>query len=348
MQIIKTNRSRLKKVNFSNLPFGTVFSDHMFICKYKDGKWVEPKIIPYGPIEMNPGAKVLHYGQSIFEGMKAFKNSNNELLLFRKEDNFIRLNKSAIRLSIPQIPKDIFMNGLEKLISLDNEWCKKDDGYSLYIRPFVYASEDGVKASTAQEFTFIIITSPSTRYYSGDINLLVEEKYTRAPQGGVGFAKAAGNYAASFYPTRQANKKGFQQVVWTDSIEHKYIEECGTMNIWFRIGDKLVTPQLSDSILDGITRKSVIALAKDMGIDVQEKKVSVKELFEAYNDNKLTEVFGSGTAVGISPIRSITFRSDKMSFTNNNDSISSRLKSKLQSIQKGEDFDSHNWITKIH
>lgn len=194
----------------------------------------------------------------------------------------------------------------------------------------------------------LLYSQLALHYILGDINLLVEEKYTRASQGGVGFAKAAGNYAASFYPTRQANKKGFQQVVWTDSIEHKYIEECGTMNIWFRIGNKLVTPQLSDSILDGITRKSVIALANDMGIDVQEKKVSVDELFEAYNNNKLTEVFGSGTAVGISPIRSITFRGEKMSFTNNNDSISFKLKMELQSIQKGVNFDSHNWITKIH
>ena len=347
MQITQVKQSRIKTVNFSNLPFGTVFSDHMFICKFKEGKWNDPKIIPYGPIPMNPGSKVLHYGQSIFEGMKAFKNSNNELLLFRKNDNFKRLNKSAIRLSIPQIPEDLFMDGLEKLLSLDSKWCKNDDGYSLYIRPFVYASEDGVKASSAKEFTFIIITSPSTKYYSGEINLLVEENYARASKGGVGFAKAAGNYAASFYPTRQANLRGFQQVVWTDAVDHKYIEECGTMNIWFRIRDKLITPSLSDSILDGITRKSIITLAKDMGIIVEEKKILMSELIEAYRLNDLKEVFGSGTAVAISPISSITFRDQKMNFKSSNDNFSYVLKQKLQKIQKGEDKDIHSWITKI-
>ena len=347
MQITKAKKSRIKTVNFSNLPFGTVFSDHMFICKFNEGKWNDPMIIPYGPIPMNPGSKVLHYGQSIFEGMKAFKNSNNELLLFRKNDNFKRLNKSAIRLSIPQIPEDLFMDGLVKLLSLDSDWCKNDDGYSLYIRPFVYASEDGVKASSAKEFTFIIITSPSTKYYSGEINLLVEENYARASKGGVGFAKAAGNYAASFYPTRQANLRGFQQVVWTDAVDHKYIEECGTMNIWFRIGDKLITPSLSDSILDGITRKSIITLAKDMGIIVEEKKILMSELVEAYRLNDLKEVFGSGTAVAISPISSITFRDQKMNFNNSNDDFSILLKEKLQKIQKGEAKDIHAWITKM-
>lgn len=347
MQIIQVKKSRINTVNFSNLPFGTVFSDHMFICKFNDGKWNNPMIIPYGPIPMNPGSKVLHYGQSIFEGMKAFKNSNNELLLFRKNDNFKRLNKSATRLSIPQIPEDLFMDGLDKLLLLDSEWCKNDDGYSLYVRPFVYASEDGVKASSAKEFTFIIITSPSTKYYSGEINLLVEENYARASKGGVGFAKAAGNYAASFYPTRQANLRGFQQVVWTDAFDHKYIEECGTMNIWFRIGDKLITPSLSDSILDGITRKSIITLAKDMGIIVEEKKILTSELIEAYRLNDLKEVFGSGTAVAISPISSITFRDQKMNFNNSNDDFSILLKEKLQKIQKGEAKDIHSWITKI-
>jgi branched-chain amino acid aminotransferase len=221
---------------------------------------------------MNPGSQVLHYGQSIFEGMKAFKNSHNDVLFFRREDNFKRLNKSAIRMSIPEIPRDVFMNGLDELISLDSEWCKREEGYSLYIRPFIFASSECIKASSSEEFTFIIITSPTTTYYPGEVNLLIEEHYTRASKGGVGFAKAAGNYAATFYPTKQANSKGFQQVIWTDSHDHKYIEECGTMNIWFRIGDKLITPELSDTILNGITRDSIMTLAKSKGISVEEKK----------------------------------------------------------------------------
>ena len=262
MKIVKTSHSRLKSTDFSDLPFGRVFSDHMLICNYKDGGWQEPEILPYGPIPMNPGSQVLHYGQSIFEGMKAFKNSNNEVLFFRKDQNFNRLNKSAVRMSIPVIPKDIFMNGIYQLLALDSEWCISEEGYSLYIRPFIFASSDSVKASSSEEFRFIIITSPTTTYYPGDVNLLFEEHYTRASKGGVGFAKAAGNYAATFYPTKLANSKGFQQVVWMDSNEHKYIEECGTMNIFFRIGDKLITPKVSDSILEGITRDSIITLSK--------------------------------------------------------------------------------------
>ena len=196
MKITKTSISRLKSTDFSNLPFGTVFSDHMLICNFKDGKWGPAEVLPYGPISIAPGAKVLHYGQSVFEGMKAFKNSNNEVLLFRKEENYKRINRSAVRLSIPEIPEDIFMNGLDELLSLDNEWCKADEGYSLYIRPFIFASSEGVKASASEEYTFMIITSPSTKYYAGEMNVVVEEHFTRAPKGGVGSAKAAGIYKA--------------------------------------------------------------------------------------------------------------------------------------------------------
>ena len=280
MKVTKTHKSRLKTTDFSNLPFGTVFSDHMLVCNYKNGAWGTPKILPYGPLSMNPGVQVLHYGQSIFEGMKAFKNSNNEILLFRKEANFNRLNKSAVRMSIPPIPKDIFITGLDKLLALDSEWCKVEEGYSLYIRPFIFASAECVKASSSEEFTFIIITSPTTTYYPGEVNLVIEEHYTRASQGGVGFVKAAGNYAASFYPTKLANAKGFQQVIWLDAKEHKYIEECGTMNIWFRIGDKLITPKLTDSILAGITRDSIMTIAKDFGIDVILLEKIINNIYE--------------------------------------------------------------------
>ena len=265
MKIKRVENSRIDQIDFTDLPFGRVFSDHMLICEFKNGNWQSPEILPYGPMPMLPSSQVLHYGQSIFEGMKAFKNSDNEVLLFRHDDNFKRLNKSAIRMSIPPITKDIFTNGLYQLLALDSKWCMKEEEFSLYVRPFIFASSECVKASSSEEFTFIIITSPTTTYYPGEVNLVIEEHYTRASQGGVGFAKAAGNYAATFYPTKLANSKGFQQVIWTDAIEHKYIEECGTMNIWFRIKDKLVTPELSDSILAGITRDSIITLAKEFG-----------------------------------------------------------------------------------
>lgn len=347
MKITKTTNSRLNSTDFSNLPFGTVFSDHMLICNFKHGKWGAPEILPYGPISITPGAKVLHYGQSVFEGMKAFKNSNNVVLLFRKEENYKRINRSAVRLSIPEIPEDVFMNGLNELLSLDNEWCKADEGYSLYIRPFIFASSEGVKASASEEYTFMIITSPSIKYYAGEMNVVVEEHFTRAPKGGVGSAKAAGNYAASFYPTKKANANGFKQVIWTDSVEHKYIEESGTMNIWFRIGDKLITPELSDSILGGITRDSILELAKHNGIEVEERRVLVAEIVEAYKLGNLIEAFGTGTAVTVNPINSITFRDDKMIITDVEDSFALKLKQQLQGIQKGKMEDIFSWNSKV-
>ena len=347
MKVTKTTKSKLNKIDFSNLPFGTVFSDHMLICNYKDGHWGSAEILPYGPIPMVPGSQVLHYGQSVFEGMKAFKNDSNELLLFRKEENFKRLNQSAIRLSIPLIDKSIFMNGLDSLLKIDSEWCKADLGYSLYIRPFIFASSECVKASASEEYTFIIITSPTINYYAGEMNVVIEEHYTRAPEGGVGYAKAAGNYAASFYPTKQANAKGFQQLIWTDAKEHKYIEESGTMNIWFRIGDVLVTPALSDSILGGITRDSIITLAKDNGIKVEERRILITEVIEAFNSGMLNEVFGTGTAVAVNPINSITFRDDKMVIKEQADSFALKLKCQLQAIQKGSIVDPYNWTSQL-
>ena len=347
MKITKTTKSRLNTTNFKDLPFGTVFSDHMFVCNFKDGKWQEPEILPYGPISMNPGAKVLHYGQAIFEGMKAFKNSKDELLLFRKEDYLKRLNKSAVRLSIPEIPRDIFINGLNDLLALDSDWCKSKDGYSLYVRPFIFASEEGIKASASSDYTFMIVTSPSTNYYAGKMNLVVEEHYTRASKGGVGFAKASGNYAASFYPTKQANAKGFQQVIWTDSIENKYIEESGTMNIWFRIGDKLITPSITDSILNGMTRNSIITLAKDSGIYVEEKRIMVSEIISAYHNGDLKEVFGTGTAVAVLPVSSITYRDDRMNLTSLDNSYALKLKKKMQDIQQGKTQDIYGWTSKV-
>jgi branched-chain amino acid aminotransferase len=347
MKVTKTTKSKLNEIDFSNLPFGTVFSDHMLVCNYKDGKWNEAEILPYGPIPMPPGAQVLHYGQSVFEGMKAFKNTSNEILLFRKEENFKRLNQSAERLSIPSIYEAVFMNGLDNLLKIDSEWCKSDEGYSLYIRPFIFASSECVKASASEEYTFIIITSPTINYYAGEMNVLIEEHYTRAPQGGVGYAKAAGNYAASFYPTKQANAKGFQQLIWTDAKEHKYIEESGTMNIWFRIGDILITPELSDSILGGITRDSIITLAKDNGIKVEERRILITEVIEAFNSGILSEVFGTGTAVAVNPINSITFRDDRMVIKEQTDSFALKLKQQLQAIQKGSIVDIYDWTTKV-
>jgi len=345
MKCTLTKKSRLSTINFSELLFGRVFSDHMLVCNYNKGSWQEPEILPYGPISMRPGAQVLHYGQSVFEGMKAFKNTENDILFFRKEENFNRLNASAKRMSIPLLPKDIFMNGIKELLRIDRDWCKAEDGFSLYIRPFIFASAECIKASSSSEFTFMIITSPTMNYYPNFIDLVIEEKFSRAARGGVGAAKAAGNYAASFYPTKLANSNGFTQVIWTDSVERKYIEECGTMNIWFRINNKLITPALSDSILAGITRDSIIKLALESNIEVEERLISVEEIIDASNKGYLKEVFGSGTAVTIVSVQSITYRNQKLLIPVQSNSFANNLKKELQDIQYGKVEDRYNWIT---
>ena len=347
MKIVKTSDSRISSIDFSNLPFGRIFSDHMLECHYKGEEWLEPIIKPYGPISMYPGTQVLHYGQSIFEGMKVFKNRDDELLFFRPKENFKRLNRSAIRLSIPEIPEEIFFNGMKELLRLDHVWCKAEDGYSLYVRPFIYSSSEWIKASAGDEFTFMIITTPTINYYTGAIDLVIEQNFSRATRGGVGHIKAAGNYAASFYPTKIANSKGFTQVIWTDSKEHKYIEESGTMNIWFRIGDKLITPSLSDSILSGVTRDSILELAIDEGIEVEERDISVSEIVEASNNNLLLEAFGTGTAVSVVAVQSITLNNDKMFIPQQLNPYSMLLKKRLQDIQYGRVDDNFNWTIKI-
>tara|TARA_B100000902_G_scaffold396832_1_gene458888 strand:+ start:43 stop:1089 length:1047 start_codon:yes stop_codon:yes gene_type:complete len=347
MRISRVEHSRINEVDFSNLKFGTVFSDHMYKCKYTAGVWRDPEIIPYGPLNLNPGTQVLHYAQSVFEGLKAFKNENDDLFLFRVEDNFNRLNQSAIRLSIPELPRDLFFDGLNKLLNLDKNWCKSTIGSSLYIRPFIFASSECIKASSANEFTFLIITSPCTTYYSGEMHVVVEQYFSRAASGGVGYAKASGNYAASFFPTIKANRKGFTQIIWTDSKTHKYIEESGTMNIWFVIDNKLVTPELNDSILAGITRDSIISISKKYGIEFVERKISVDEILAFSKNGKLTEAFGTGTAVTVTPINSITMGENIINLNSGKTQYAKFLKKKLQEIQNGKVEDFSMWNYKV-
>ena len=245
--------SKISNVDFSNLPFGKVFSDHIFQCEYIGGTWQNPIIKPNEPIHLNPAAKIFHYGQSIFEGMKAYKDIHGEVFLFRPEENCKRLNLSAKRLMMPEIPAELFMDGLNKLLEIDSDWIPTTEGSSLYVRPFMFASGEGLHASPADSYTFIISTAPSGAYFSGKVTVLIEEKYARAANGGVGFAKAGGNYAAQFYPTQLAIEKGYNQVIWTDDNSHQFIEEAGAMNIFIRIGEILITSPTSDRILDGIT-----------------------------------------------------------------------------------------------
>ncbi|MBL6648136.1 MAG: branched-chain amino acid aminotransferase [Flavobacteriaceae bacterium] len=347
MKIKKVDSSRINSVDFENLNFGAVFSDHMFTCDYVDGKWINPEIIPYQPISVSPASRVFHYGQACFEGMKAFKDDNNDVWLFRPHENYNRIIKSSVRLAMPKFPEELFFEGLNTLLKMDAQWIKTGIGNSLYIRPFIFASEGTINATEACEYKFMIICAPASSYYSGDVKVKIEKSFSRAAKGGVGYAKAAGNYAAQFYPTRLAIDEGYKQIIWTDSSTHQYIEEAGTMNLFFRIGDKLLTAPTSDSILDGITRKSLIQIAKDKGIDVEVRPIKVDELIGAANSGTLIEIFGSGTAVVVLPITGFGFENKKFDLPKVENSWASILKNELNGIQYNLIDDPYNWTVKI-
>lgn len=343
IEIQRIEKSKIASVDFSNLPFGSVYSDHMLVCDFKNGAWQTPVILPFAPITLDPSSKIFHYGQSIFEGMKAYKDAENNTLLFRPLDNWKRLNKSAERLMIPQIPEDIFMEGLKTLLKVDNNWIPRNEGSSLYIRPFMFATGTGFHASPANEYKFIIATAPSGAYFAGKVKVLIEEKYARAANGGVGFAKAGGNYAAQFYPTQIAMDKGYNQVIWTDDNTHQFIEEAGAMNIFIRINDTLITSPTSDRILDGITRKSILQIAEDAGILTEVRKISVGEVVEAAKDGNLLEMFGAGTAAVISPISGFGYQENDYELPVLEDSFASKLKKKITDIQTNKAPDPYGW-----
>lgn len=341
--VVKSENSKINTIDFDNLTFGRVFTDHMFVCDFEDGKWQTPKVMPYQPMTIEPSARVFHYGQAVFEGMKAYKDDDGKIFLFRPEQNFHRINKSASRLAIPEFPENCFFNGLETLLKMESDWIKPGLGNSLYIRPFVIATEPAISASPAATYRFMIICSPAKAYYNKPVRVLFAEKFSRSADGGVGFAKAAGNYAAQFYPTGLAQKKGFDQIIWTDASTHKYLEEAGTMNIFFRVGDKLITAPTSDRILDGVTRKSVIQLAEDLGITCEVKPVSVKEIKEAAKDGSLKEIFGAGTAAVISPVSAFEHADDVFEIPQLENSYASLFKKTLTSIQHNLSEDKHGW-----
>lgn len=339
--------SRIDEVDFNNLLFGKVFTDHMFECDFKDGQWQTPKVHAYQALSLDPSARVFHYGQAVFEGMKAYKDDNDGVWLFRPQDNYERINKSAARLAIPEFPKDYFFEGVKMLLHLDKEWIKKGRGNSLYIRPFVIATEPAISAAPANEYKFMIICSPAKSYYSDAIKVLFAEQYSRSANGGVGFAKAAGNYAAQFYPTNLANKMGFQQIIWTDASTHEYLEEAGTMNIFFRIGDNLLTAPNNDRILDGVTRKCVIQLAKDNAIHIDVRPVSVKEIKDAARRGELMEIFGAGTAAVINPISAFQHGDELFELPKIEDSYASLFKNQLMDIQYNRTEDPYGWRYKV-
>ena len=343
MKIEKVKKSNIPNIDFDNLNFGSVFTDHMFTCSFKKGKWVNPEIKPYQPILISPSARVFHYGQACFEGMKAFKDQNDKVWLFRPKENHDRIIKSSKRLAMPEIPEEIFMEALNVLLNLDKDWIKTGMGNSLYIRPFIFANQASLNATEANEYKFMIICAPADTYYSGEVRVKIEKSFSRASKGGVGSAKAAGNYAAQFYPTILARDEGFQQIIWTDSANHQYIEEAGTMNLFFRIGDTLLTAPISDSILDGITRKSLIEIAKKEGIKIEIRPIKVTEIIEAQKCGNLKEIFGSGTAVVVMPIIGFGYENMKYDLPKVENSFSTILKKKLNDIQYNISDDPFGW-----
>jgi branched-chain amino acid aminotransferase len=319
----------------------------MYSCDFIDGEWINSEITPYKPITVSPASRVFHYGQACFEGMKAFKDNNDKTWLFRPIDNYERITKSSKRLAMPEFPKDLFFNALHNLLKIDADWIKPGFGNSLYIRPFIFASEGSINATEAKEYKFMIICAPASSYYSGEVRVKIEKSFSRAAKGGVGYAKAAGNYAAQFYPTILAKSEGYQQIIWTDSSTHEYIEEAGTMNLFFRIGDKLITAPTSDSILDGITRKSLIQIARDENIDVEIRPLLVSELIDAANNGSLFEIFGSGTAVVVLPILGFGYENNKYELPIKENSWANLLKNKLNNIQYNVSKDPYGWTIEV-
>ncbi len=343
ISIEKTEKTKIDQVDFDNLAFGSVFTDHMLVCDYRNGAWEAPQIMPYQAISLEPTAKIFHYGQSIFEGMKAYKDADEKIWLFRPLENHKRLNISAKRMAIPEVPEEFFMDGLKQLIKLDENWIPKKEGSALYIRPFIFATGKGFHASPADEYKFIICLAPSGPYFSGKVKVLIEEKYSRSANGGVGFAKAGGNYAGQFFPTQLAVQKGYQQVIWTDDHNHEFIEEAGAMNIFVRINNTLITAPISDRILDGITRKSILQIAEDEGITTEVRKITVGEVVEAAKNGSLKEMFGAGTAAVISPIATFGYREVDYDLPELENSFASRLKKRIIDIQYNRAEDLFGW-----
>lgn len=344
-KVTKVEKSRVKDVNLENVPFGKYFTDHMLEVDYADGEWKTVEIKPYQPLTLGPSAAALHYGQAIFEGIKAYKSEDGKAAIFRPMDNFKRFNISARRMQMPEVPEEIFMEGMRILLQMDADWIPARANHSLYIRPFMFSSDEMLGVRPGHNFKFMIILSPTGPYYGKPMRIWVEEHYVRAVQGGVGFAKAAGNYAAAMFATEEARKKGYDQVLWTDPIEHRYVQECGVMNVFFIIDNKAITPGLEQgTILAGVTRNSVITLLKEMGIAVEERDLSIDEIIAAHKAGKLQEVFGTGTAATISEIKELCYKDYTMAFDVEKWKISPAVKNKLDSIRYMKGPDTHEWM----
>lgn len=346
--ITKAEQSKLKDLNLENLSFGKFFTDHMLEADYENGEWKNIEIKPYQPLLLSPSLAALHYGQAIFEGVKAYKDRNGDAYIFRPIDNFKRFNISAERMQMPAVPEELFMEGMRQLVELDKNWIPSKPDHSLYIRPFMFSSDELIGVRPSDTYKFMIILSPTGPYYSAPMRIYVEENYVRAVPGGVGYAKAAGNYGAAMYATAEAKKKGYDQVLWTDAFEHKYVQECGTMNVFFIIGNTAITPSMEQgTILNGVTRQSTITMLQEMGFTVEERRLSIDDIIEAYKANMLFEVFGTGTAATISMIKELRYKDFVMEFDVDNWKTAPTIKKWLTDIREGNREDKYNWMQKV-
>jgi branched-chain amino acid aminotransferase len=348
IRVEKTERSRLPEVDFENLAFGKEHSDHMFMMEYENGSWQEPRIVPFQDLQLSPFTSALHYGQSIFEGMKAHLDPNDDIVFFRPYDNIERMNNSAERMCMPQLDPELFMEAMKQLAQLDKDWIPRKEGSALYIRPLLFGADEFLGVQAAESYRFYILTGPVAGYYSKPVDVKVETHYSRACEGGMGAAKTAGNYAGSLYPAALARKEGFDQLIWTDAKEHRYIEEAGTMNVMFLIDGKLITAPLSyDTILPGVTRKSVLTIAEEMGVPVEERRLSVEELVEAFDKGTLEDAFGTGTAATIAHIQSITHGDKTMKLKDPAErEVSNKIKEHLEAYKRGRVEDKHGWLVR--
>ncbi len=345
----RVTQSKLSKYELSSLPFGKVYTDHMFIADYRQGSWKNFRIVPFGHMPISPATPALHYGQSIFEGIKGYASSNSpETLVFRPLDNWKRMNISAERMCMPALPEELFMEGINALIDLDRAWVPQEEGSSLYIRPFMFSADEYIGIRPSLDFTFMIILSPAGPYYSTPVKVKIETHYTRASAGGTGYAKAGGNYGGAIYPAKLAQDQGYHQLIWTDGQNHEFIEESGTMNVMFVIDDVLVTPALNDSILAGITRHSVLELARHWGMSVEERKISVKELVTALKENRVQEAFGAGTAATIAHIELIGHEGINYVLPSiPQRKFANKVFQELENIKRGVNPDEFGWIHRI-
>jgi branched-chain amino acid aminotransferase len=343
--VTKIGRSKLQDTPLENMPFGKYFTDHMLVADYAQGEWKNVAIVPYQPLQMDPSLAALHYGQAIFEGIKAYKDDQGNAYVFRPRDNYNRFNKSAARMNMPAVPEEIFLGGLQQLIALEKNWIPSIKDHSLYIRPVMFATDTMLGVRPSETYKFLIILSPTGPYFAAPMKIIVEEAYTRAAPGGVGFSKNAGNYGGSMLAATEAKQEGYDQVLWTDAVEHKWLQEVGMMNVFFMINGVAVTPSLDEgTILAGVTRDSVITLLKEMGIPVEERRINIDELLAAFGKGQLTEAFGTGTAAVIALIRELKYKEFVMSFDVNKAPVALAVKQKLADIREGKEPDTHQWM----